>query len=114
MFKSPDWLAVAFTMLAAVGGLLGYLVRSMDKRQRISWPLAVVKFLTSGFVGFLVLLACRSSGVTDEWTGVVVGVSGWLGADVTIRIIESWVRTKLGIDLRPADKPLQERKDDQA
>lgn len=63
----------------------------------VSYGRACVEGLAAGFVGLLVMLVCNAAGISDQWTGVVVGVSGWLGANASIRVLEKLVFSKLGI-----------------
>lgn len=90
--------AAVFTALAVFGGFFGYIMRALDNEHRISYVRAVLESLAAGFVGLLVMLLCNASGFSDQWTGVVVGVSGWLGANASIRVLEKVVFKKLGID----------------
>lgn len=100
-FSWSDWLtATGYTLLAAVGGLLGYVMREHDKGNPLSGLRALTEAVSSGFVGFLVMLLCRAMGLDPLWTGPVVGVFGWLGANVSIRLLERIVYEKLGIKLR--------------
>jgi len=89
--------ATAYTAFAALGGALGHLMRTFDKRP-FSWARCLLESLAAGFVGLLVLLTCQAMELTEQWTGVIVGVSGWLGANATIRMLESIVRKRLGLD----------------
>lgn len=112
-WDDPHWKWVqplAYALFAAVGGFLGHLLRAIDAKQKINWLRAALEGVAAGFVGLLVMLMCNAMGFSSQWTGVVVGVCGWLGANVTIRILEKIVRRKLGItDTAPA--PLMELPD---
>lgn len=85
---------------------MGHLMRTIDRHEKINWKRAVVEGAAAGFVGLLVLLTCQAMQLSDQWTGVIVGVSGWLGANATIRLLEAVVFNKLGItkDSLPDEK----------
>lgn len=100
-FNLFDWLTSAgYTVLAAVGGLLGYIMREHDKGNDLNGWRAITETLSSGFVGFLVMLLCRALKLDPLWSGFIIGVFGWLGASVSIRLLERIVYEKLGIKLR--------------
>lgn len=93
------WLkAFAYAAFSSLGGALGHLMRSIDKKERITWGRCIVESVAAGFVGLLVLLMCEAMGVGAQWTGVIVGVSGWLGASATIRMLEVAMRKRLGLE----------------
>lgn len=89
--------AIAYAVLATLGGTIGYIMRVIDHSLPLSWGRAVIEGLAAGFVGLLFMLACSAMGLSDQWTGVLVGVAGWLGANASIRILERVVFNKLGI-----------------
>ncbi len=93
------WLlkAAGYAAFSAFGGILGHLMRAVDKKHKITWGRTATEGLAAGFVGLLVLLLCQAMGLSEQWTGVVVGVSGWLGASATIRMLETAVRKRLGV-----------------
>lgn len=101
MFKDPwavEWIrSVAYTLFAAFGGAMGHLMRTIDRNQPVNWGRAALETGSAGFVGLLVLFTCQAMHMNEQWTGVIVGVSGWLGANATIRMLETIVRKKLGI-----------------
>lgn len=101
MWDDPEvtwWIkAIAYIAFAAIGGFMGHIMRTIDSEQKIGWGRATLEAGSAGFVGFMVLLVCQAMGVGQEWTGVIVGVSGWLGASATIRMLEVLVRNRLGI-----------------
>ena len=76
---------------------MGHIMRSLDKSTPISYGRACVEGLAAGFVGLLVMLICNATALSEQWTGVVVGVSGWLGANASIRMLEKLVFRKLGL-----------------
>lgn len=76
---------------------MGHLMRLFDAKEPIRWGRAVIEGIAAGFVGLLVLFACGAMNLSEQWTGVIVGVSGWLGANASIRVLEAVVFKKLGI-----------------
>lgn len=89
---------IGLTLFGALSGWLGYLMRTLDEGGKIVWLRSFLEAATSGLVGYLGILLCRAMGLSFEWTGVVVGTLGWLGATVSIRILEKVIRKKLGIE----------------
>lgn len=103
-FSIAEWFTNgALTVLASIGGAFGYVIRTQDKGEVFSWAKLAVQALSSGFVGFLVALLCRAIGLDSLWMGPIVGVFGWMGAAVTIQVLERFVYDRLGIE-RPKDK----------
>lgn len=102
--------SLGYTLFAAFGGVMGHLMRTIDKKDKINWGRAALEGAAAGFVGFIVLLMCTAMKLSEQWTGVIVGVSGWLGANVSIRMLEGMVRKKLGIE--PKVDPPEEPPDD--
>ncbi len=100
-FSLSDWAAsIGYTLLAAIGGLLGYVMREHDKGNPLNGWRALAETVSSGFVGFLVMLLCRAMGLDPLWSGFVVGIFGWLGANASIRMLERFAYEKFGIKLR--------------
>lgn len=88
---------IAFVLLATLAGLLGHLMRVVECGGRVKWLVAGLEACASGFVGYLAIPMCKAMGLSYEWTGVVVGLLGWLGAAASVKIIEKVVRRRLGI-----------------
>jgi len=97
--------AIGYTAFAAFGGAMGHLMRSLDKKEPINWSRTLLESFSAGFVGCIVLLMCSAMKLSEQWTGVIVGVSGWLGASVTIRMLEGIVRKKIGLEGEPPNAP---------
>ena len=111
----PGWDAISgswwfkttmYVILAATGGILGYIMRAVDKSERIIWWRAALEGLGAAFVGLLVMFICQEMHLSQGYTGVIVGVCGWLGANVTIRLLESLVRNKLGLKSEVTNVPM--------
>lgn len=105
MNEELNWFvkAGAYAVFSALGGVLGHLMRSVDKKHKITVGRTAMEGLAAGFVGLLVLLLCQAMNLGEQWTGVVVGVSGWLGASATIRMLETAVRKRLGVNKEATD-----------
>ena len=89
--------SIGYAAFAAFGGAMGYVLRTMDGAQPVSYRRLIVETCASGFVGSLAMLACNALDVSATWTGVIVGMSGWIGATASIRLIETLVYKRLGI-----------------
>ena len=97
-----SWSKLAlYAAFATIGGALGHIMRSLSKNQKISIGRAAIEGLSAGFVGTLFMLLCNALSLGEAWTGVIVGVSGWLGASASIGILEKAIRKKLGIEEDP-------------
>lgn len=91
------WLrAGAYVAFSAMGGMIGFTMRAIDSRTPFKLWRCLVEGAGAAFVGLLVMLLCEAMNLSQQWTGVIVGVCGWLGASTTIRILESVIRNKLG------------------
>lgn len=106
MLSGDNWWirAAAYTAFSAIGGMLGFTMRVIDSKQPFKLWRCLVEGASAAFVGLLVLMLCEAMGLSHQWTGVIVGVCGWLGASATIRMLESVVRNKLGAN-KDAEQP---------
>lgn len=98
------WLQlVLYPLFASLGGALGYVLRTLDAGLRVSFWRTLLESIAAGFVGVLVMLICQQMALSAQWTGVCVGTCGWLGASVSIRMLERLVRSRLGVAPGPDD-----------
>lgn len=101
-FRDPQNISliesVLMALFASVGGALAYVLRALNQNEKPRWFRAAIEALSSGFVGLIAMLACKAMGLDWRWSGVIVGVFGWLGAEASIAMIARLVRRKLGID----------------
>lgn len=96
--EHPWWLKPAYILLAWFGGGIGYVMRQLEAKENVSWWRALAEASASAFAGILVLLLCLAMKLSVEWTGIIVGVCGWLGANATIRLLEKVTIKKIGAD----------------
>lgn len=102
-----------YVTLAFVAGMIGHVFRALEARRKVVCWRVLVEGFGSGFTGLLMLFLCDFFKFPKELTGVLVGTFGWLGATLTIRVLEKWAYKKLGIDFRiESVEPRQERSDD--
>lgn len=101
MSKGPEglewwlWLA-AYAAWAAFGGALGFIMRKLDAKEKVSWWRVLFESLCAAFAGVLVMLLCQSMGMSVQLTGIVVGVFGWLGGSAAMRYLEKVVSRRVG------------------
>lgn len=101
MDKSPSglewWLWLfGYAFFAAFGGALGYIMRTLDAKSPVLWWRVLFEMLCAAFAGILVVFICQAMGMSTQWTGVVVGVFGWLGGSAAMRYLETVVTKKIG------------------
>lgn len=90
-----------FAGFSAMGGLLGYLMRQATRDQPIKLSRTILEAVASGFIGILTMCLCHAIGLPWYWSGPVVGILGWLGAEASIVVIARAIRGKIGLDLIP-------------
>lgn len=100
-----------FAGFSAMGGLLGYLMRQATREQPIKLSRATLEAVASGFIGIVMMFLCHAIGLPWYWSGAVVGVLGWLGAEASIVVIARVIRGKVGLDLIPEKEKKDESKD---
>lgn len=110
MIGDPDILrwfrGAAYAVLASFAGGLGYVLRTMEADAKVSYVRAFIEALSAGFVGLLAMWICQALHLSMQWTAVTVGVSGWLGANASIQVLQRVVWKRLGIS------PNEEQHDD--
>lgn len=82
-------------ILAFLGGLISALMR----REASTWQTALLGACGAAFAGFVVAHMCRATGLSDDWSYVFVGVSGWLGAARTIGYVERLLVRHTGLEM---------------
>lgn len=95
--EQPWWLKASYVLLAWFGGGIGYVMRQLEANEVISWGRALAEAFASMFSGVLVYLFCLEINLSAGWTGIIVGVCGWLGANATIRLLEKITIKKVGV-----------------
>lgn len=87
---------ILFALFAGVGGMLSYLLRSMSSKVSPKFSRAIVEALSSAFVGLIAMLICKALDIDIYWSGVIVGVFGWIGAETSMVIFTKIVKARLG------------------
>lgn len=93
--------------LAATGGGLGHIMRQLDKGAPVSWARVLFEVICAAFAGALVMLVCQSLHFSPQWTGVIVGVFGWVGGSTAMRYLERMVSKRLDVDNKKGDDDVQ-------
>lgn len=101
---------LSFAGFSSLGGLLSYLMRQHTSNQPIKLSRAVLEAVASGFTGIIAMFLCYAINLPWVWSGVVVGVTSWLGAEASIFVFAKVVRSKIGLDLIPTKESSDEKK----
>lgn len=96
-----SWIYVS---IAAVGGVLGHMMRKLGNQQPIQAGETILQGVGAAFAGYLVLLGCRSANIPPDISGVIIGLCGWLGADATLMLLQTYIYKKLNIGVEPNDE----------
>lgn len=86
-----------YIALAVFAGAIGHIQRNTASGKPVLFWRVVMEAAGAGLVGYILMLICIEVGLSQNWTGAVVGTGGWLGASASIRIIERYVFRKLGV-----------------
>ena len=87
-----NWLeSLYFMLLAGLGGIVNYLI----KARKFVFSDFCIRFLSSGFTGYLISLLCIYFEMPSSMTGFMAGVFGYLGVEVTIKMARKLINTKL-------------------
>lgn len=84
---------IKWSVFAAVGGAIGYFLRSTSVNARS----LTIEIVGAGFMGALVSMGCQAYGFTTPLTGALVGLSALAGARATLGAMEQLVKRRLHI-----------------
>src|SRR6201998_2737856 len=88
--------SVGQVILAFLGGLISVLMR----KEVSSGKGPVLAATGGGVAGFCVAHLCHAVDLSDDWTYVFVGVSGWLGAARTLSYLEAIFDARFRIETK--------------
>ena len=103
MLFSPDpkwdWLKILiFTILAFLGGSLGYTMRTLDANEKLIWWRVVLEGLSAVFFAVITGLICMEQNISFGWASAIIGATSWIGSRATFIIIRSLAFKKFGIE----------------
>ena len=87
-----SWLeSLYFTLLAGFGGIVSYI----SSAKKFSWKTVLIRFISSGFAGYIISLLCVHFEMSQALTGCISGIFGYLGVEVTIAVLKKFVTEKI-------------------
>ncbi|GHU69514.1 hypothetical protein FACS1894184_13670 [Clostridia bacterium] len=98
-----------FTAIIAIGlAVMGAMTRMLNTEKNTKWTvwLVLAEFVTSVFMGILILFLTSELGTSKNMTCVLSGIAGWLGPKALDGIIAS-VGSKTGIKLSKDDQEVK-------
>lgn len=88
---------ILFAIFAGAGGMLSYLLKSISRNEQPKVTRATIEAMSSAFVGLIAMLACKAMDIDVYWSGVIVGVFGWIGAETSMLVFTRIAKNKLGV-----------------
>lgn len=89
-----------FAIFSGIGGIIGYLSRTLQSGGEIRLPRAILEGCSAAFIGLIVTFLCEAMHLNMCWTGAFVGVSGWMGATASVKIVEMVLSRRLGLSAK--------------
>lgn len=89
--------ALFYFAFAGFAGAIGHIMRTLNANKQFAWGRVVIEAGGAACAGFLVYQLCLAMDLSRHWTGVMVGVCGWLGSSATIQMLEPVVRRVFGV-----------------
>lgn len=83
-----------YVLFASIGSFMQHALHAVETDTKFSWFRATVEAAAAGFVGLLVMFLLHAMHINEDWTGFAVGISGWLGANTSVRIVSRFVGQK--------------------
>jgi hypothetical protein len=100
-YKAPDGFdpitAAICIALAGFGGLMSYLIKTIDSGKHPSWGRSALECGGSMFMGAMVYLLCTAMKWEGLWTMVFAGLSGWMGSLAVVRMFEALILKRAGL-----------------
>ena len=98
MFGSVDrvWEALLAVSFAALGGLARML--NLKEKRKLKWSMVLSEMFVAGFIGLILYLFVRASGLAGEWAGVICGLGGWVGPKILDLILKPAGKA-IGVDM---------------
>jgi hypothetical protein len=76
--------------IAIIFAILGALARLLTNKEgeRPQRSLLISELFIAGFMGGMMILLTRASGLEGDWVGLICGVSGWIGPKVMDHLVK--------------------------
>ena len=98
MFR-PVMEPLALILISFFGGLLGYVMRTIDAKEQVRMGIAFLEGLSSAFFGMLMYAIYKELNISLWLAFTFAGLFAWAGSRATVRALKAVVQHKLGINL---------------
>lgn len=101
-----EWFRIiSYGLFAALGGAIGYfeLMRQASDNKLSIMANLLITIGSSAFAGMLALMILDALAIDTVWAGPVCGMTGWFGADQTLKLLRNYLFNRFLIDRRKPD-----------